>query len=210
MFRNIIVRKFPPNYPWYKKSMANLIHITGNIPIHRRENLLTSTDRKNLERVLKKGDILTVGNLRKLYSFVLRNPVTHAILYAGDDSYIHVIGHGVQYTNLDYIFDTYDTLAVFRMPERSEKIISSVIAYSEDQIGKPYNFGFKDSSETYFCSQLINDAYLASGHNTGLRTRDGNRIKIPLCPADFLQGNFSLVATSENLHYENGALHLKQ
>lgn len=207
MFREFLVTKFPQNYPWYKKGAANLIYMAGNIRIHKRMNFLTEQDRKNLMSTVEPGDIIAVGNLRKLYSVVLRNPLTHTILYAGKNRFIHATGNGVEFTTEEHIFKKYDTLAVFRMPNETKNVTSSVIAYALDQIGKPYNFGFKESEERYFCTQLINDAYRTSGYETGLKTRDGGRIKIPLRPADFLKGNFSLVLTSENLkHIDNTLL----
>ena len=210
MFKDYFVAKFPENYPWYKKGAANFIYVAGNIVIHRRNNLLTEIDRINLEKVLKPGDVLTVGNLRRLYSVVIRKPVTHAILYLEKDKFIHVTGNGVEYTTMDYIFQTYDTFAVFRMKKHDETVIRSVLNYTKNQIGKPYNFGFRNSDEKYFCTQLINEAYQESGYKTSLKTNQDGRLKIPLSPADFLKGNFSLVLTSLNLEHSENKFVLKK
>ncbi|EKD67421.1 MAG: hypothetical protein ACD_48C00422G0003, partial [uncultured bacterium] len=150
LYHRHIIKNFPKGYPLWKKILANLIFFFGATIIHSRNNLLTESDLKKAKQVLKKGDVILVGGLKRLSSFAIRGPVTHSILYTGWNCAIHSIADGVETIHLHDLLCEYDTMLILRHKEASRSKIKKVIRYAFDQIGKPYNFDFNLNKTRFY------------------------------------------------------------
>jgi len=215
--RYYFIKNFPKNYPWYKKIVANIIFfITGTI-IHPRKNLLTNEDIKQAKKIIKRGDIILLGNLRTALSEIINDPLTHSSIYMGGRKIIHAMGaEGVQYASYHSTFTNYDTVAVVRIPEKKrnrKEIIKKVIKYAKNQLKKPYDFEFKKGEKKFFCTKLVNNCFTDVGYDTGLssikKSKSKNffsRAKNALRPIDFIKGNFETVFLSHNLKLKNKKL----
>jgi len=206
------VYNFPENYPWYRKLGCNLLFLIFGTTILPRKNKLSNKDIRTARKLLKKGDIILGGDSRTLFSKLVRNPITHSMLYLGGKRIIHSIGaDGVRYNSLTFLFIKYDTLVVLRVPEKQrnrKRIIKEVIQYADSQFKKPYDFELDPENEALFCAELINKAFKEVGYETGLSIREGNKIILKrsreaIRAHDFLKGNFDLVFYSHNLKIEN-------
>ena len=208
------IYNFPDGYPFYKKVIANFLFFITGIIIHPRKNLLNHNDLIKARFLLKKGDVILVGNLREVSALFIKGPVTHSTLYVGNKRFIQAVGDGVEYCSLHHIFTEYDTLTILRMPKgvkKRKKIIKDTIRFAEKQIGKPYDFDFSGDSKKFFCTELVNSAYQHAGYKTGLKTigkfktviEKIERIVITahkaLHPEDFIKGNYDIIFTSHNL-----------
>ncbi len=219
-----LINNFPDNYPLYKKVWANIIFFFSGIVISPRKNLLTLKDLFRVRLKLRKGDIILAGNLRQTSSLLISGSVTHSAVYVKHRRFIHAIASGVEYTSLDHIYHTYDTLAILRLPKISNRrrIIRTAIKYAKSQLGKPYDFEFNKSESAYFCTKLVNDCFLHAGYDTKLKsikpTRGlGSKIlsKVTtahkaLLPKEFIKGNFEVVFLSHNLAIKNRKLIYKE
>ncbi|MBU3942690.1 hypothetical protein KKA24_01760, partial [Patescibacteria group bacterium] len=167
-----LVYNFPENYPWYKKLISNFLFFIFGTEILPRKNKLSNKDIRRVRKILKKGDIILGGDSRTLFSKLVMNPITHSMLYLGNNKIIHSIGtEGVIYNSLAFVFTKYDTLAIIRIPEKVQKkktIIEETIEYAKLQFKKPYDFELKPENETFFCVELINKSFKEAGYETGL------------------------------------------
>ncbi|MFH0701259.1 MAG: YiiX/YebB-like N1pC/P60 family cysteine hydrolase [Candidatus Woesearchaeota archaeon] len=209
-----LITNFPRRYPTYKKIFANIVYFISGIVIHKRRNLLSHKDLLKARMLLRKGDILLVGNLRELSHLFITGPLTHALIYIGGRKFVHAIADGVQYTTLHHLFTEYDTMIILRLPKsvpfRKKKIMAA-IKHAEEQIGKPYDFDFTSDKNKFFCTELVNSAYTHAGHDTGLHTMEQFRTfkeKIEkvvisaikaLHPEKFIEGNFDIIFMSHNI-----------
>lgn len=213
-----LVKNFPDNYPGYKKIIANIECAFSNLVFSIRKSLLNNKDKKKVLRKLKRGDIVLVGDLKRGFSLVVKGQLfTHTSVYIGDKKVVWATGKGVETANINEVFRFYDTLAILRIPKKvrnRKNIISKVVHFLGKQVGKPFNFEFNKRKNTYFCSQLINEAYKKAGYNTGLvsihkptkRIKGINRI---LHAYDFFQkGNFEVIFLSHNLKQKRGQIKL--
>jgi hypothetical protein len=216
-----IINNFPKKYPFHKKILSNIIFFFTGIIIHPRKNELTHKDLIKARLSLKRGDIILTGNLRTLLHSLIQEPVTHSSLYVGNLRFIHSMAEGVQYISLYKLFTDYDTLVILRLPKtvkKKKKIIRKTLKFAKTQFGKPYDFDFKQSPHSFFCTQLVNEAFKHAGYNTGLLSIKMSK-KIPkklkkhingvvdaLSPVDFLNGKFEVVYLSHNLEYKNKKL----
>ena len=216
-----IITNFPKNYPLHKKIWANFIYLISGIVIHPRKNFLTKKDMLKTMLHLKKGDILLLGNLREYSATIIKSPLTHATIYIGHKKVIHALGNGITISPLHHLFTEYDTLAILRILKETKhkrKIIKQAITYAKNQLGKPYDFDFNKKHDSFFCTQLINDAYKSTSYNTNLKDikkpkNISTKIKEEITgainalePTDFLKGNFKLIFLSHNLKLENKKL----
>jgi hypothetical protein len=208
------IHNFPKRYPFYKKLFANFIYFLTGVVLHPRKNLLNNRDLVKSRLLLRKGDIVLLGNLRETSAFFIKGAVTHTALYVGRRTFIHAIGDGVEYTSLHHMFTEYDTMAILRLPQgikRRKKTIKSAIKFAKEQLGKPYDFDFNKGVNKIFCTELVNESYLHAGHNTKLRTIQRVRsfkqkvlkaitnASIALKPERFIESNFDLIFLSHNL-----------
>ena len=216
-----IINNFPPSYPLYKKIIANFLFFFFGMIIHPRKNRLTHDDLARARLMLRKGDILLVGNLETILSSVIREPVTHSAIYVGHHRFIHSFPDGIQYISLYKVYTDYDTMVLLRLPKKTPdkgKIIDRVMRYVKKQYGKPYDYEFKHGAQSFFCTELVNESYQHAGYNSGLISlKRPKRIikkieeKISgavdaLEPINFLNGNFDVVFLSHNLELKHNKL----
>jgi hypothetical protein len=204
-----IIRNFPKNYPYWKKVLANLaIFIFGTI-IHHRKNLLNKQDIGNAKKLLNPGDIILVGGLRRLSSYVIKGPVTHSMIYLGHNHVIHAVIDGVETDSLYEIFCEFDTMVILRTvdhllaPKTYNKKIKKLIEYAKSKIGKPYDFEFEPSKTKFYCTELLFYAFKEAGIDTGLQLV---RKKMPLNPSQFINNHFNTIFLSHNLKLVNGEI----
>ena len=214
------VTNFPEGYAWYKKLLAQIAFFFARIVIHDRKNLLTQKDIRHARKLLQKGDIVLVGNLRTLFSKLVKGPVTHTLLYVGHGKFIHAIVNGVGYISYQDVVTMYDTMIVLRVPEvyRTRELTSRAIAFARSQVGKPYNFFLNEEELSFFCSQLVNSAYTYAGYDTGLKTKKHSKFGIDtilhprgfsagaLQASDMTGGNFNVICMSHNIVTKKGKL----
>ncbi|MBT3297885.1 hypothetical protein HN385_03100 [archaeon] len=216
-----VITNFPKSYPKYKKFLANVIFLTSKIIIHPRKNFLRNRDLIKARLILKKGDIILIGDLQEASSILLKGGVTHVALHIGNKKFIHAVADGVTYSTLHHMFTKYDTIVILRLPKKTEnkrKIIKNAIKFAESQLGKPYDFDFSPGAKKFFCTELINSAYRHAGHKTKLSNFGKFRtftekiekhiVTAPkaLTPEHFIKGNFKVVFLSHNLSIEKGNL----
>lgn len=201
-----IIKNFPKNYPFWKKVYANILFFIGGIVIHPRKNALSKEDLTQAYKTLKKGDLVLVGDLKKIGSMIIDAPITHATLYIGHRTLIHAIRYGVEYTSLHKIFCDYDTMLILRLKKSSKKTIKEMITYAKKQIGKPYSFDFKMNKGTFYCSTLIHYILKAAGLNPkNFETSNYKSLLKPnsLHPMNFISKGFEIVCKSHNLMMKN-------
>lgn len=198
LYHRHIIKNFPYDYPLWKKILANLVFFFGATIIHSRNNLLTESDLKKAKNILKKGDVILVGGLKRLSSLAIRGPVTHTILYTGWNCAIHSIADGVVTIHLHDLLCEYDTMIILRHRKANRKKIKKVIDYAFDKIGKPYDFEFNLKKDRFYCTELIYHAFKSAGLEIEIK----NKNKI-IRPVDLIGGNFELVFKSHNLKINN-------
>ena len=204
-----IIRNFPKNYPFWKKILANIAFFVFGTIIHNRKNLLNKKDIRRAKKLLKPGDIILVGGLRRLSSLVIKGPVTHSMIYLGNNRIIHAIADGVETDHLYEIFCEYDTMIILRSvenqlnPKSYRKKIKKILAYAKSQIGKPYDFEFKLSKKEFYCTELIYFAFKKGHLDSGLQIA---RKEMPLHPLKFVNNHFQIIFLSHNLKLLNGKI----
>ncbi len=211
------VYNFPENYPWHRKLISNFLFLVLGTQVLPRKNKLSNKDIRIARKILKKGDVILGGDSRTLFSKLVMNPITHSMLYLGNNKIIHSIGaSGVIYSSLTFVFTKYDTLAILRVPENYKNrktIINETIKYAKLQFKKPYDFELKPENEAFFCVELINKSFKEAGYETGLSVKEGDKIifkksREAIKAHDFLKGNFDLIFHSHNLKIENNKITL--
>jgi len=215
------ITNFPKGYPFHKRFIDNLFFFFTGIIIHPRKNQLTHADLLRATLKLKKGDIILVGNLRTVFHLLVTEPVTHSAFYVGHRKFIHSIADGVQYISLFKVFQDYDTLAILRLPKNTKdkkSIIKRAVAFATSQYGKPYDFEFRKGIQAFFCTELVNEAFIAAGYDTQLSSVRRPKTVMrkiedyvsgsvdALHPINFLESKFVVVYLSHNLKYKKGIL----
>jgi len=212
-----IITNFPKDYPLYKKILANIVYFLTGIIYQPRKNLLSRKDLFKARFKLRKGDIVLLGNMRETSSLLIPGVFTHAAIYIGHKRFIHAIADGVGIASLYHFFTTYDTMAILRIVRHTRhkrRIIRRAIKFAKQQIGKPYNFEFTKTKESFFCTELVNSSFKYAGYTTGIATY-GHFITLAekieknitaaakaLKPDRILQGNFCVVFISHNLAFK--------
>lgn len=208
-----IIRNFPKETPLWRRCLSNAMFLTSLTPVTLHESLLDPSDLEALEQIATPGDVLLVGQLKRLVKIVIHGPVTHSQLYIGKGQTIQATADGVATGTFKKIIKEYDTLAILRpslpQPEEASHIIANTITYAQNQIGKPYNFFLEPGTDHFFCTQLINDAFHHAGFNTGLSNIYTVDSKLPilrhrpLYPRQFPYGNFDILYLSKHLIQDN-------
>ncbi|MBT4446908.1 hypothetical protein HOA92_07390 [archaeon] len=218
-----LIHNFPKNYPWYKKTFANIIYFISGLVIHHRKNELTHLDIVHARRKMRKGDVVLVANYRELSSLAINGISTHAMLYLGKRRFIGAEGDGVSISTWHHLHTEYDILIILEVPQyinNRKKIINKACLFAEKQIGKPYDFFFEGDYAKYFCTELVNVAFHHAKFHTGVASvKPTHNIleKIekkmfsstfkPLHPDEFLKANFQIKFLSHNLEYKKGHIH---
>jgi hypothetical protein len=212
-----IVKNFPKNYPFWRKVLANIIFFVGRVIIRNRKNLLTPGDFKKVKKKLRKGDVALVGGLRRLSSWFISGPVTHCLLYEGNETFIHAAVDGVEEVKLSEIFCEYDTLIILRMEDGKKSDFDKVVKFARQQLGKPYDYDFKYDTKKIYCTELLFMAFNKAGLNLEifsphqhLNIVTGVCNMKPIHPMKYLGGAFKIVFNSENLKIKNGTIEIKK
>lgn len=201
-YQHHIIHNFPENYPFWAKVWANLIFFVGGIIIHHRNNLLTKKDLKYAKKTLRKGDLVLVGCLSKASHIFINTPLTHAMIYIGNRTFVHSIGDGVETAGLHEVFCTYDSMMILKLNKRYKKAAGKMVKYAKNQIGKPYAFDFKLSQKKFFCSALIHYSLKAAGLNPKSFEKTHHKSLFRphvLHPMDYIGGGFKIAFYSHNL-----------
>lgn len=202
-----IIRNFPKNYPFWKKILANLTFFVFGTIIHQRKNLLNKSDIRKAKKALRPGDIILVGGLRRLTSLIIRGPVTHSLIYLGNNRVIHAIADGVETDHLYEVFCEYDTMTILRSidnrlnPKTYRKKIQTTLDYAKAQLGKPYDFEFSSGKKGFYCTELLYCSFKKGNIETGLEMK---KKKLPIHPMEFINNNFHIIFLSHNLKLING------
>ncbi|MBT3464228.1 hypothetical protein HN789_05475 [archaeon] len=226
IFKNYkVLNKYPKYFTPFKKVFYQIAYLIAGTNVKTREAWLKKKKIKKIKKILRKGDIMILGDLKTILSYFVDGSVTHAGIWAGKGKMIHAIGTGVQFMKIKDIFAEYDTLAILRISpfiKKKRYIIYKALQYAKKQLGKPYNFELNTTKGNFFCSQLVNDSFKAAGYNTGLENfRDNpsfksNILKLindkgdPLEPGWFLEGNFEVIFVSPNMVIKNNRFYLKE
>lgn len=205
-----LINNFPKNSSFIKRVLSQLTFLLLATKVTRRKNRLTVVDYRQASEIIAKGDVILAGGFRSVSGLFLGKIFTHILLYQGKGVCIHAGADGVDTVGLDELFDSYDNLAILRAKiddgADREKIISNVLSFAKEQIGKPYDFYFKHTNDRYYCTYLINKAFSRAGFDTGLKIEPRAkkhflfiRIHRALKADDFLHGNFQPVFISGSL-----------
>jgi hypothetical protein len=197
------ITNFPPNYPFYKKIIANLMFFFGATIIHPRQNWLTKKDLKKTAKKIKKGDVVIVGGLRRLSKIFIDDIFTHVLIYIGKRKFIHAIADGVRVDSMHDVFCEYDSLIILR-PNNYKKYKKTFIKTAIRQIGKPYNFEFTDKKNSFYCIQLINYCFQQSGLNL-FKQKNAKSI---LYPKDLLNTDSKIIFSSHNIKISKNKISL--
>ena len=218
-----LIKNFPQSYPFYKKIFANISFIFSRLIIHKRENKLSFNDLFQANLRLRKGDIVLCGEQETVFSDIIGDIVNHAVIYVGRRRFVEAIGKGVGYASFHQLFTSHNNFVILRTVKGTKrKIKRQAIKWVKSQVGKPYDYEWSAKNEAYFCSELVNEAYLKAGYNTKLRSMGYPRTmarkiqsKISkaanaLHPVRMIRGNFRVIFLSHNLELAGRKLKLKQ
>ncbi len=218
-----MVRNFPKDYPRYKKIMANIGFLFSRLIIHRRKNKLTFKDLFKANLILRKGDIVLCGEQETVLSGLIGDAVNHATIYVGRRRFIEAIGKGVVYVSFHKLFTEYNYLAILRTVKGTKRrIIKNAVKFAKSKLGRPYDYDFSKKGDTYFCSEIANDAYRAAGYKTGLSSLSTpgtikrkieekiSKAANALRPQRMIKGNFRVMFLSHNLELKKKKLFLKK
>ena len=218
-----LIRNFPKNYPLYKKVFANIAFFFSRLIIHRRENNLSFKDLFKANVKIRKGDIVLCGEHETVFSDIIGDAVNHAVIYVGRRRFVEAIGKGVGYTSFHKLFTHYHSFVILRTIKGTKwRIKRKAVKWAKQQVGKPYNYDWKTKSQSYFCSELVNEAYLHAGYKTKLQSMTQvkslklkletkiTRAAAALHPARMIRGNFRTVLVSHNLEIKGKKIFIKK
>jgi len=201
------IDNFPKNATLWDKIKANVLFALGITKFTWRKPHLRRSDRRKALRIVKPGDVVLVGSHRRLSSWAIHGPVTHAVLYIGRKKIIHAAGDGVTDASFNFLFREYDTMLIVRPRKISKKHIKKIIAYAKSQIGKPFDYDFGEHSQKVYCTKLVFDSFEKSGFDTGMIEAQKNHkelISEAMHPALFLEGNFDVQFHSKSIVHIKG------
>lgn len=205
-----LVNNFPHNFSIFRRAFSNIAFFILTTKTTRRKNLLTQEDFISAKEVVQKGDVILVGDFRRISRFFTGKFFTHALLYADENKCIHANVDGVSTTLFEKLFEEYDTLLVMRpqIKQNFNQTINNVIAFASQQIGIAYNFYFEYRQDRYICTQLIETSFQKSGVSINIgdkhktkenRFRIFSRIRRVIKADDFLKGDFEILFVSKEI-----------
>lgn len=139
--------------------------------------LVTNQNSYAQNEELKNGDLLFInincGPMCEAINAVTEgyngNDFNHMgmIILDNNDYFVYeAIGKSVVKTPLKkFISYTKDPIYLGRLNENFQYLIPDAIAFSEKQLGVPYDNDFIYDNEKYYCSELIYDAFLSANDN---------------------------------------------
>lgn len=198
-----VIRNLGKHPTVFKKIKATTLYNIGFVRFWWRNKFLTEKDYSDSAAIIQAGDIVLVGNHRKLIAFFMRGIVTHSLLYVGNGECIHAHGEGVERILYRKLFDVYDTLIVIRT-NTSEERKAQAIVWMHNKLGLPYDYNFDTSSaEEWFCTELVCGAYHYAHADLLPFTK-----KQVVFPQDLVSGIGTRVFHSKSLRENDGKLTL--
>lgn len=218
------IGNFPSDFSFFKRIYYHIGCKIADLRLFKFKYSIINKDFLRMRTILRKGDIILLGNLTTAFSSFVNEPLTHSSIYLGRGKIIHSSEEGVKINKLKKLINSYQTIAILRLPRKTIKrktIIKNTIKYAKEKMGMPYNFDFVKSENRFFCTQLVNNAFLSANYETGLESferpfkyhsfkeiiHDGVN---KLHPIDFLKGNFKVKYTSSNIEIKNMEFILKK
>ncbi len=205
-YKHHIIKNFTKDASIWEKIAANLMFMFSVTKISFREKMLTKKEYHQIKKIIRAGDILLVGSLRRAVRLTTFEPVTHSILYVGHRRGVHAAADGVEYISLKKIFKEYDSLILLRPKineEGRKKITSSAVKYAKSQIGKPFDFLFENGPDKFYCTHLVYDSFKNADFDTGIKVSPGDILRI-IKPIEFEKGNFEKIFLSKWLIEKDG------
>ena len=171
---------------------------------------LTPETAKNFVDRLKPGDVvLTKHEGSTIFNLLTYLPsgqydFNHSILYMGDGKAIEATtGKGVHEFDLaEELTHKHHCVAV--RPKLEDGQADKVIAAAKEMKGKPYDYLFKATTNTLYCSELIDHAYDVGAPQVKFNERSFLS-KVFVLPGDLLKTDGDVVAEAGEHHsYLNG------
>lgn len=208
------LKNLPKQDSRFRKILSHLIFFFLITRVTPRKNRLTVKDYLKSQEVIKRGDVILVGNFRTISRFFMGKFFTHSLLYTGNGECVHADADGVDTLDFKELFDQYDTMMILRpkINDSFEEKVNKAVMFARKQIGKPYDFYLENYDDRYFCTMLINESFASADFKTGVDTPIANRrdffwvfwrIKNVLKADDFLKGNFEKIFISKSVEKEN-------
>jgi hypothetical protein len=181
-----------------------------SLKISFRPHNLKERDYLRSKEIIKKGDLILVGDFKSISGLFIGKYFTHSLLYIGRGACIHAGPKGVSKILFKEIFKKYDTCMILRpnICLAYDDVVEKAIRFAKKQVGKPYDIFFEADNSSYFCTDLINDSFFQAGFDTGVRNKEVNkkglinvfgRIKKAARADHFLRANFSKVFISRDI-----------
>lgn len=142
---------------------------------------------EELMEKMKPGDIILTGDNRSTpFATVTqlmtgRSNFTHAVMYKGEGQAIEaVMADGVREKSLIEILLGKNHAVVVR-PDYREGQAEDAVEFSQNMIGKSYDFKFSGGNESWYCSELVHAAVAESAPHVEFETRSllGKKIVVP-------------------------------
>ncbi len=202
---NYNITNFPQRYSFLKRWFYQGAYLLGEMRLNFREKALKKRDKKAVKRIIKRGDVFLVGDLKVASRVLTKGPLTHSMMYTGAGQFYHSIAHGVERISLGKVFKKYDTCVLLRPVYLDKKGIGRAVRFIKAQKGKPYNFDTAMEGDSYYCTELVRDALCAGGVDAGLSGDEGFLSRWSYVdPMDFLGVGMEMLYHSANLKVEEG------
>lgn len=134
---------------------------------------------------IKVGDVLLSRENWRLTNPFVPGFWGHAAIYFGSFKVIEAIGKGVVEENLFRWLYQKDSVAILRPRTLSQDELELAARIAFAQKGLPYDYQFKPSAESFYCSELVTFAYgAATGNKFEFYPRETLGVKTVL-PQDF-------------------------
>ncbi len=161
-----------------------------DIPLGSFSPKISAMERQLIIDTLAPGDILLTSD--KLFpvwqiavSFIGSSRFSHAAVYEGNYQVIeattfHPSGDGVARTAVDDFLSGRKTVCVIRPAYPAEYKKMLLLAYLEQQLGKPYDYGFcSDAPDAMYCAKLVGKALDAAGLTVSTKQIWKRRVYLP-------------------------------
>lgn len=148
------------------KLASEISQVVSKIHMPFSRKLLIEEDEIRLEKVLRKGDIISTTTRGELSNPFIPGFWGHVGIYIGDGMVVEAVTHGVKITKLSWFLRGKDYVAVSRANFLSEEQKQKVVDYCVMQVGKPYDFSFNTSDiKAFYCSELIYSGIMYATNN---------------------------------------------
>ena len=140
-------------------------------------------DMREILNTIEPGDVLLRRYSHYLGSVLIKGYYSHAALYVGDNSIVHMLGHGIEKEDI-LTFMRCDGICVLRPTDPSliEPAIAKANKYLEYEIQYDYSFDTNNAKRLY-CTEFADNVY-----DYPVRTYLGEKRKV--LPDNFLEVDF--------------------